>query len=175
MLRWRGCRVLLEQGQGRSRRGRDEAEHVEGNAELLHLTGRRDLQNSRVSAVLAAASCLARLSPRRRPSQPCDLLVHHYRFIRPLLPRGGPRRASEGCPTTILIGLAASPLISGRCASLLNAIKNIVSWNDFDRGNQWATHYAPDLLVQIRRFSSLHLARRMLKPHLCHFDWCDQR
>ena len=64
------------------------------------------------------------------------------------------RNADPAGPTTVPIGLAAF-------AFDFHAVRrfaerdhhNIVAWNTYDRGGHWATHDAPDLLVEdIRQF-----------------------
>jgi epoxide hydrolase len=57
-------------------------------------------------------------------------------------------------PTTAPIGLASFAFDFKPLRRLAERDhKNIVSWNDFDRGSHWAAHDAPDLLVEdIRQF-----------------------
>jgi pimeloyl-ACP methyl ester carboxylesterase len=57
-------------------------------------------------------------------------------------------------PTTVPIGLASFAFDFKPLRRLAERDhKNIVSWNDFDRGGHWAAHDAPDLLVEdIRQF-----------------------
>jgi epoxide hydrolase len=57
-------------------------------------------------------------------------------------------------PTIVPIGLASFAFDFKPLRRLAERDhKNIVSWNDFDRGSHWAAHDAPDLLVEdIRQF-----------------------
>jgi hypothetical protein len=57
-------------------------------------------------------------------------------------------------PTTVPLGLASFALDFTPLRRLAERDhKNIVSWNEYDRGGHWAAHDAPDLLVSdIRQF-----------------------